>query len=183
MYSEEQKSQHIYDLQTCLRRLQQERGVSPLVPDGIYGAETAEAVRAHQRECGLPVTGRVDRETWDSIYAAAAQLFAADTPPAAVLFFPRSGVLAPGSRGRAVFVLQLILATAAPHYANTAPVPLTGEYDPETAAAVRLMQGVFIPAADRRDRPRDMGRPRLSPQRTFHAHAARMDDIEAAACR
>lgn len=63
MYSEEQKSQHIYDLQTCLRRLQQERGVSPLVPDGIYGAETAEAVRAHQRECGLPVTGRVDRET------------------------------------------------------------------------------------------------------------------------
>ena len=144
MYSEEQKSQHIYDLQTCLRRLQQERGVSPLVPDGIYGAETAEAVRAHQRECGLPVTGRVDRETWDSIYAAAAQLFAADTPPAAVLFFPRSGVLAPGSRGRAVFVLQLILATAAPHYANTAPVPLTGEYDPETAAAVRLMQGVFI---------------------------------------
>ena len=37
-----------------------------------------------------------------------------------------------------------ILATAAPHYANTAPVPLTGEYDPETAAAVRLMQGVFI---------------------------------------
>ena len=83
MYSEEQKSQHIYDLQTCLRRLQQERGVSPLVPDGIYGAETAEAVRAHQRECGLPVTGRVDRETWDSIYAAAAQLFAADTPPAA----------------------------------------------------------------------------------------------------
>ena len=144
MYSEEQKSQHIYDLQTCLRRLQQERGVSPLVPDGIYGAETAEAVRAHQRECGLPVTGRVDRETWDSIYAAAAQLFAADTPPAAVLFFPRSGVLAPGSRGRAVCVLQLILATAAPHYANTAPVPLTGEYDPETAAAVRLMQGVFI---------------------------------------
>lgn len=143
MYSEEQKSQHIYDLQTCLRRLQQERGVSPLVPDGIYGAETAEAVRAHQRECGLPVTGRVDRETWDSIYAAAAQLFAADTPPAAVLFFPRSGVLAPGSRGRAVFVLQLILATAAPHYANTAPVPLTGEYDAETETAVRVMQGIF----------------------------------------
>ena len=46
MYSEEQKSQHIYDLQTCLRRLQQERGVSPLVPDGIYGAETAEEVEA-----------------------------------------------------------------------------------------------------------------------------------------
>ncbi len=41
-------------------------------------------------------------------------------------------------------MLQLILATAAPHYANTAPVPLTGEYDPETETAVRLMQGVFV---------------------------------------
>ena len=181
MYSEEQKSQHIYDLQTCLRRLQQERGVSPLVPDGIYGAETAEAVRAHQRECGLPVTGRVDRETWDSIYAAAAQLFAADTPPAAVLFFPRSGVLAPGSRGRAVFVLQLIHCRAAlrEHRARSPH----GRVRPGDRRRRASDAGRVYPAADRRDRPRDMGRPRSSPQRTFHAHAARMDDIEAAACR
>lgn len=143
MYREQQKTQHIYDLQTFLRRIQRENGESPLVPDGIYGAETAEAVRAHQRANGLPVTGEADRETWDSIYDAAAQLFAADTSPAAVLFFPESGVLSPGSRGRAVFVLQLMLGTAAPHYGNAAPVPLTGEYDPETAAAVRMMQAVF----------------------------------------
>lgn len=106
MYREEQKSQHIYDLQTCLRRLQQERGVSPLVPDGIYGAETAEAVRAHQRECGLPVTGRVDRETWDSIYAAAAQLFAADTPPIRrppPCFSSREAAFSPPAAGAARF--------------------------------------------------------------------------------
>ena len=33
--------------------------------------------------------------------------------------------------------------SGAPHFANLAPVPLTGEYDAETETAVRVMQGVF----------------------------------------
>lgn len=66
MYTDEQKRRHIYDLQVCLRRIQQENDhPQPLVPDGIFGAETAEAVRAHQRQNGLPVSGQVDRATWD----------------------------------------------------------------------------------------------------------------------
>ena len=49
MYTDEQKRRHIYDLQACLRRIQQENDhPQPLVPDGIFGPETAEAVRAHQ---------------------------------------------------------------------------------------------------------------------------------------
>ena len=46
MYTDEQKRRHIYDLQVCLRRIQQENDhPQPLVPDGIFGTETAEAVR------------------------------------------------------------------------------------------------------------------------------------------
>lgn len=36
--------------------------------DGIFGNETAAAVRAAQNFLGLPVTGVVDAETWDEIY-------------------------------------------------------------------------------------------------------------------
>ena len=36
--------------------------------DGIFGPRTAEAVRAAQRYFGLPITGTVDRDTWDEIY-------------------------------------------------------------------------------------------------------------------
>ena len=43
----------------------------------------------------------------------------------------------------AVFVLQLLLGSGAPHFANLAPVPLTGEYDAETETAVRVMQDIF----------------------------------------
>ncbi len=36
--------------------------------DGIFGPETANAVRAAQRFFGLPETGAVDDRTWDEIY-------------------------------------------------------------------------------------------------------------------
>ena len=140
MYTDAQKCSHIFDLQTFLRRIQQAEGsAAPLVPDGIFGAETAEAVRAHQRQNGLPVSGQADRATWDSIFDAYEQLTALDALPAAVRFFPaEGGVLSPGDRGAAVFVLQLLLGSGAPHFAN-----LTGEYDAETETAVRVMQGIF----------------------------------------
>lgn len=35
--------------------------------DGRFGTETKNAVKAHQRECGLPETGLADRPTWDSL--------------------------------------------------------------------------------------------------------------------
>ena len=57
VYTDEQKRRHIYDLQVCLRRIQQENDhPQPLVPDGIFGAETAEAgpcASAAERTSGL----------------------------------------------------------------------------------------------------------------------------------
>ena len=43
-----------------------------------------------------------------------------------------------------MFVLQLMLGTALPHFSISAPVPLTGEYDADTVAGVRRAQGVFL---------------------------------------
>ena len=145
MYTDAQQRRHIYDLQVFLRRIQRENDhPQPLVPDGIFGVETTEAVRAHQRQNGLPVSGQADRATWDSIFAEYERLTALDVLPTAVRFFPaEGGSLSPGDKGAAVFVLQLLLGGGAPHYANLAPVPLTGEYDAETETAVRVMQGVF----------------------------------------
>ena len=42
--------------------------IPPVTTDGIYGAKTADAVRAAQRWFDLPVTGNVDEKTWDEIY-------------------------------------------------------------------------------------------------------------------
>ena len=44
--------------------------VPEIAVDGIYGPQTAEAVRAFQREYGLPVTGVFGAATRDAVIAA-----------------------------------------------------------------------------------------------------------------
>ena len=71
---------------------------------------------------------------------------AADAPPLGVDFFPAGAdaALQSGDKGPGVLVLQLMLGTAAPHFADIAPTPLTGSYDADTVSAVRRAQGVFL---------------------------------------
>ena len=53
--------QHIRSLQTMLRTLAHaDETLLKLVPDGIYGPNTVQAVREFQRQNGLPVTGDLD---------------------------------------------------------------------------------------------------------------------------
>ncbi len=42
-------------------------GIPPTEPDGIYGPQTEQAVRAFQQYFGIDATGVVDRYTWDRI--------------------------------------------------------------------------------------------------------------------
>ena len=147
MYTDEQRRRHIYDLQTFLRRIQRDQGYpNPIAPDGIFGPETAAAVRDFQRQHSLPVTGAADYGTWTAIYQAYRVLLSGDTLPESVTFFPSGAAaeLKTGDKGPSVFVLQLMLGTALPHFSISAPVPLTGEYVADTVAGVRRAQGVFL---------------------------------------
>lgn len=63
--------QPIRSLQTMLRVLSEDDPRLPsVVPDGIYGPTTMQAVAAFQRITGVPATGVTDQSTWDSIAAA-----------------------------------------------------------------------------------------------------------------
>ena len=95
MYTDAQKCSHIFDLQTFLRRIQQAEGsAAPLVPDGIWDAKTAAAVREYQQQNCLPVTGIADQRTWNAIYATYAALVAADALPMQTAFIPQKSPLA-----------------------------------------------------------------------------------------
>lgn len=61
----------VHSLQAMLREISFRHPVLPqLVPDGIFGETTLEAVMIFQREWKLPVTGVVDNHTWDVIVLA-----------------------------------------------------------------------------------------------------------------
>jgi len=60
--------QPIRSLQTMLRVLSEDdRRLPTVVPDGIYGPSTMNAVSAFQRSYGLPITGVADQLTWERI--------------------------------------------------------------------------------------------------------------------
>ena len=61
--------QPIRSLQTMLRTIASvEPGQMNVMPDGIYGSQTAAAVRSFQRRQGLNPTGVVDEATFSEVY-------------------------------------------------------------------------------------------------------------------
>ena len=67
-----------YQMQQQLARIAKSYPAIPvIVPDGIYGNKTREAVEKFQSVFGLPVTGIVDYNTWyeiSNIYVAVTRI-------------------------------------------------------------------------------------------------------------
>ena len=71
MTDDQKKRAEIFELQTMLRTIAQAERWQPILnPDGLFGAETTEAVKVFQASRRLPVTGVVDYETWTAIVNA-----------------------------------------------------------------------------------------------------------------
>lgn len=122
-------------LQTLLRSA----GADPGVVDGVFGAETEAAVRLIQTRRGLPVTGIVDVQTWETLGVSCGVVPppgppVPPTPPAPPqeYFCP---VLRLGARGPAVRFLQTLLRDKG-FYTG----PIDGVFGPRTQRTVRRFQ-------------------------------------------
>lgn len=117
----------------------QDERIPRVNPDGWFGRETTEAVRAFQQIYGLPVTGVIDLDTWellDRVYQEERnrQEEGSCVCPFAVSDMP----ICPGERSDAVSLLQLMLHTGGSEISDTPGV--TGVYDTETENAVKKLQ-------------------------------------------
>lgn len=111
--------------------------------DGIYNPETQAAVRVFQRQNGLPVTGKVDKTTWDAIYEAYKQSLRAHAKPLPIdmFAFSQSGyVMKPGTKGFWVEAVQFMLDEISIFYQDIIPPERTGLYDEQTSVAVTAFQ-------------------------------------------
>ena len=152
LYTDAQKRAHTEEILTLLYQIALRDSRIPIVlPTDEYTDEAALAVRAYQQAYGLPVTGEIDGATWDSIAATYHTL--TDSAVPLTLFPAGTFVLQEGDRGDLVQLVQVLCNLAAKHYTNLPSVAVTGEFDAETADAVRRIQAFSsLPETGRLDR-------------------------------
>ena len=126
-------------LQRMLRWLSHLYGLPALSVSvtGAYNPQTREAVRAFQEWAGIPATGICGRETWERLVSLCRRE-SSQLAPVPILSVPDDPdfCLKPGSSSEAVRTLQMLLGELGRVYGFD-PVPVPGEYDPATDAAVR----------------------------------------------
>lgn len=121
----------------------------PYVPsvaiDGIFGSATRNAVEAFQEQYGLPVTGVMDAESWNTMYRAYRGILS--TLPDGYLGSvtePYPGVpLTLGSSGEDVRVLQEYLNFIAGYYPEIPALTVDGVFGEATLAAVNTFERIF----------------------------------------
>ncbi len=129
--------------QEMLRTISQATGELPLIGvDGVYGKGTEEATRQLQAMCGLPVTGRVDRATWEAAAEKSLAIRERNTPPLGIKPFPCTAgfCIECGAHGNLVLLLQIVLEELSSVYEEFGDIPLTGTLDNRTMRAVRCFQ-------------------------------------------
>lgn len=137
MYTEDQRRDHIRELQEYLRALSATDERYPLLGvDGIFGPETTEAVRVFQQVTDTLVTGTVQRADWERIVREYGNLLLQTVPARAISPFPYPPfVLKSGSRDPLIYILQVMLGAI-----GNQALTVTGVYDSATENAVRAQQ-------------------------------------------
>ena len=112
-----------------------------LVPDGIYGPETMQAVSYFQRMHGLRVTGVTDQSTWEtivSVYEPA--LTEQDSAQPLEIILNPGQIIRKGERHPNVYLVQAILAVLSDSYESIPKPGLTGLLDDATSDSLVSFQ-------------------------------------------
>ncbi len=117
-----------------------------MVPlNGIFGPETAAAVRTFQSFYGLPVTGIVGINTWNTmnrIYTETVENLREGYSGPRGKLYP-GYFLSEGMQGTAVRDLQTYLSIIGKNYAVIPIIPVTGYFGEQTREAVTAFQTAF----------------------------------------
>lgn len=134
--------QPIRSLQTMLRVIAENDPNYPsIIPDGIYGPETVNAISVFQRIHGLPVTGITDQTTWETVTAIyePARIEQEEAHPLNIILNPGQ-ILRSGEKHPHLYLVQAMLIALAEVYGSIGSPVLTGILDTNTTDALASFQ-------------------------------------------
>lgn len=142
LLSPAQIASYVREIQTYLRELSRHNLTIPRIAiDGVYGPETAGAVRTFQEQHGLAVTGEVDPLTWAAIYAEYQRVLNLHAPAQFIAPFPSPDtVIRQGDTGDLVMIVQMILRAISERFSDISFYRVDGIYSEIDATAVKSLQ-------------------------------------------
>ena len=151
------KADAVRNLQRYLRRLSYEHPeILPVPVDGIFADRTTEALSSFQRIFSLPVTGRADKRTWDTLFEEYRRLLRQKDRQRFPDFFPRIPADYETRLGETSFfisLLQWMLQELRIAYDSLPDLPMSGVFDDATAASVTEFQRIHgLPMSGRVNR-------------------------------
>lgn len=117
--------------------------VRPVEVDGVYGEQTANAVRDFQALAGLPVDGITGPDTWRRLYPTYLNLVDTYGVSARGISLYPGLSLSVGARGEDVSTLQTFLARISRSISGIPPVTVDGIFGPGTERAVIALQELY----------------------------------------
>lgn len=129
-------------LQERLRLIANYGGNMPMLTvDGIYDERTENAVRSFQHLFGLPVTGQMDFDTWETLNDVYALVVERISPPVPLRPFYGCDVTAKeGDTSPLVALIEVMLNSVADRFNNLLHVTVNGVFDRQKTDAVRAFQ-------------------------------------------
>ena len=136
--SESFTRQPIRSLQTMLRVLSKDDASLPtVIPDGIYGPLTMQAVSTFQRKYGLPVTGIVNQQTWEAVIGKyePALIRVSKAEPIEIILEPGQ-TFKRGDSSPYIYLLQAMLTQLSNDHPTIESPGISGIIDETTAASI-----------------------------------------------
>ena len=135
--------QPVRSLQTMLRVLaERDDRYTPVIPDGVYSAQTMAAVSNFQQNHGLPVTGITNQETWEAIVAEyEPALTHVDQAQVVEIILNPNEVIRRDQRSPYLYIAQAMLLVLSQVYGTGTPSQ-SGMLDEATADALASFQAL-----------------------------------------
>lgn len=132
----------VRSLQYMLKRMGEEYPfLQNLTMDGIFGEQTLEAVMRFQKEFSLPVTGIVDRRTWNEIRDCWMECEEKKAPPRMLRAFPgEQSRIGPGEERDYLILPQAMFQVLGRYLNGIIAHKVDGVHGPESVENVRWLQ-------------------------------------------
>lgn len=139
-YNQRQQREHIREIQKMLYGLSLfDERMHTVVPNGVYGKETAIAVRAFQQIMGLRSTGEINAATWEKLRNEYYEKIGKQAY--SLNAFPQNTInIGLNDEGLAVYIIQIMLHLLSINFGNFDSLEITGKYDSFTENAVKEFQ-------------------------------------------